>query len=307
MAAQEFALGVGLDGGISAAAQYDSTATWTLGCSISAEDIDASMREVYAADIELSGDIFVYAVDVGVESEVIDVIYLEISVCTCGFSSGEGEGGAGGGGGCNCVIDTEMSDTSENAVQNKVIKAYVDLHPQYIPIEDAEVPDVFNDYATREWVEQQGYTTPDSFKTINGESIIGEGDIVIEAGTEIDMDTEMSDYSVNPVQNKVIKAYVDLHPQYEAIGEAATPDVTSDYATKEWVSQQGYITECKSYTHTQNEAAATWYVDHQMGKYPSVTVVDSAGTMVFGDVTYNNENQVTITFTAAFSGKAYLN
>lgn len=61
------------------------------------------------------------------------------------------------------------------------------------------------------------------------------------------------------------------------------------------------------YVHVQNEASDIWIVDHQMGRYPSVTVVDSAGTMVFGEVVYDNENQVTITFTAAFSGKAYLN
>lgn len=31
-----------------------------------------------------------------------------------------------GGGGESIIIDTEMSDTSENAVQNKVVKSYVD-------------------------------------------------------------------------------------------------------------------------------------------------------------------------------------
>lgn len=34
----------------------------------------------------------------------------------------DGEGGSGG----SITLDTTMSDTSENAVQNKVIKAYVD-------------------------------------------------------------------------------------------------------------------------------------------------------------------------------------
>lgn len=34
--------------------------------------------------------------------------------------------GGGGGGGGEISIDTKMSDTSENAVQNKVIKKYVD-------------------------------------------------------------------------------------------------------------------------------------------------------------------------------------
>ena len=37
-----------------------------------------------------------------------------------------------GGGSGTGIIDTEMSDTSENAVQNKVIKAYVDEESLYL-------------------------------------------------------------------------------------------------------------------------------------------------------------------------------
>ena len=49
-----------------------------------------------------------------------------------------------------------------------------------------------------------------NIKTINGESVLGEGNITIEGGTgSITLDTEMSDTSEKAVQNKVIKAYVD--------------------------------------------------------------------------------------------------
>jgi hypothetical protein len=46
-----------------------------------------------------------------------------------------------------------------------------------------------------------------NIKTINGETILGEGDITIQAGGTVD--TAMSDTSENAVQNKVIKAYID--------------------------------------------------------------------------------------------------
>jgi hypothetical protein len=36
-------------------------------------------------------------------------------------------------------------------------------------------------------------------------------------------------------------------------------------------------------------------------------VIDSANTMVVGEVTYTNTNNLTIQFSAGFSGKAYLN
>lgn len=45
------------------------------------------------------------------------------------------------GGGGSITLDTEMSDTSENGVQNKVIKAYSDLHPQYEVVSEVVGPE----------------------------------------------------------------------------------------------------------------------------------------------------------------------
>ena len=52
---------------------------------------------------------------------------------------------------------------------------------------------------------------------------------------------------------------------------------------------------------------STWTINHQLKKFPSVTVVDSANTVVQGSVLYKSQTQITLTFSAAFSGKAYLN
>ena len=105
------------------------------------------------------------------------------------------------------TIDSAMSDTSENAVQNKVIKEYVDLHPRYETIEEIVPPEEVEDFATKQWV-RDSFTEPSDFKTINGQSIVGEGDIELNGG-KVTLDSEMSDESENGVQNKVIKAYVD--------------------------------------------------------------------------------------------------
>jgi hypothetical protein len=53
--------------------------------------------------------------------------------------------------------------------------------------------------------------------------------------------------------------------------------------------------------------ADTWEIEHNLNKYPSVTVIDSAGTQVEGDVTYIDTNNLTINFSSAFAGKASLN
>nr|DAO19807.1 MAG TPA: hypothetical protein [Caudoviricetes sp.] len=63
----------------------------------------------------------------------------------------------------------------------------------------------------------------------------------------------------------------------------------------------------KEFVFTQSVASATWEIQHDMDKYPAVTVVDTGGNVVVGEVVYNDQNKITITFSAAFSGKAYLN
>ena len=67
------------------------------------------------------------------------------------------------------------------------------------------------------------------------------------------------------------------------------------------------LEEGKCYIHNQGEAASVWTIHHDLNAYPSVTVVDSAGSEVYGDVFYVNKTDITVTFSAPFSGKAYLN
>lgn len=63
----------------------------------------------------------------------------------------------------------------------------------------------------------------------------------------------------------------------------------------------------KFYEHVQSASSATWSVNHNLGKKPSVTVVDSAGTKVIGEVEYVDDDNVTLKFKSTFSGKAYFN
>ncbi len=68
---------------------------------------------------------------------------------------------------------------------------------------------VKGDYATTAQLnsKQDTLVSGTNIKTINGNSLFGEGDITIQAGGTVD--TEMSDTSENAVQNKVIKKYID--------------------------------------------------------------------------------------------------
>ena len=67
----------------------------------------------------------------------------------------------------------------------------------------------------------------------------------------------------------------------------------------------------KTFVFTQGVAATTWTIQHNLGKFPSVGVVDTInvanGQIYYGDVKYIDSNNLTVTFASAFSGKAYLN
>ena len=69
------------------------------------------------------------------------------------------------------------------------------------------------------------------------------------------------------------------------------------------LSSQGTPT----FIFNQGVASTTWNVNHNLGKFPSVTVIDTANTVVNGEYEYIDNNNITLKFSAAFAGKAYLN
>jgi hypothetical protein len=71
-------------------------------------------------------------------------------------------------------------------------------------------------------------------------------------------------------------------------------------------SSSGSTINTRRYIYTQGVASAEWVITHNLGGYPSVTIVDSAKTHVFGEVQYDSTTQITVSFSAPFSGYAYL-
>tara|TARA_B100000768_G_C11194540_1_gene338859 strand:- start:146 stop:832 length:687 start_codon:yes stop_codon:yes gene_type:complete len=63
----------------------------------------------------------------------------------------------------------------------------------------------------------------------------------------------------------------------------------------------------KNFVFTQAVAANPWTVQHNLNKFPSCTVVLNSGQQGYADVTFIDENNLTITFAGAESGKAYIN
>lgn len=78
-------------------------------------------------------------------------------------------------------------------------------------------------------------------------------------------------------------------------------------AINEAAQSGGSASVTSAFTYTQGSALDEWTIEHNLGKYPSVTIVDSGGNVVVGDVQYLSTNEISISFAGAFSGKAYLN
>lgn len=88
-----------------------------------------------------------------------------------------------------------------------------------------------------------------------------------------------------------------------------TGDYSERIATTRWVQDTMVLSGGDArYVHTQNSTASIWYVQHNLGKFPSVTVTLPDNTTVAeGNVVYIDANKLEIHLSSATTGTAYIN
>lgn len=114
--------------------------------------------------------------------------------------------------------------------------------------------------------------------------------------------TEQVSSSLNEEEQLVseIQGFTEVMAAYSGVDNALIDvEVNNEAKTIEAKS--------KTYVFEQGIAAARWNIQHNLNKYPSVTVIDSAGDQVFANLNYIDENNLVLDFGAEFTGKAYLN
>jgi len=62
-----------------------------------------------------------------------------------------------------------------------------------------------------------------------------------------------------------------------------------------------------NFVYTLDGSANQYVINHNLNKYPSVTIVDGNDIEVYAAVVFNSLNQVTLTFSSNFTGKAFFN
>ena len=126
-----------------------------------------------------------------------------------------------------------MVDNVEISNGYLVITFNTDAGKQAINIAISDIFDATN-YYTKTEVDtalagkQATLVSGTNIKTINNQSILGEGNITIDPGTQITVDDAMSSSSENPVQNKVITAALGNKANSADLATVATSGAYSD-------------------------------------------------------------------------------
>ena len=89
------------------------------------------------------------------------------------------------------------------------------------------------------------------------------------------------------------------------VGSSVSNSGTLTAAVLDFILEAGPAVNA-TVVHTQSSSASTWTVNHNLGRYPSVDVIDSAGTQVIGDIQHTSINQAVLTFDNPFAGKAII-
>lgn len=60
------------------------------------------------------------------------------------------------------------------------------------------------------------------------------------------------------------------------------------------------------FVYTQNTPAATWVIDHNLGRKVQVSLFNTVQVVVHADIQHGSINQTTVTFPSPFAGSAVL-
>ena len=156
-------------------------------------------------------------------------------------------------------------------------------------------------------VEPDGNVDPDLQNTVITGTILFENHITDSNGVEL----------VNNIPTNTPDRFLFLADtpngwgspgQYVTINAAGNAlEFTDLSVTTTQISNFEEIIQDKNYVHDQGVPSQVWTISHGLNKFPTAAAVDTANTVVMGQIDYIDLNNITITFNASFSGEAYLN
>lgn len=204
----------------------------------------------------------------------------------------------------DAISGASISGVTEEEVDAKIASAKTEI--------EAEIPTVPT--SNTAFTNDAGYLTEHQhIKTINGQSLVGDGDIEIGTGGTIDLSNYYTTaQTVNLVESAVTRVEGEI-PTVPTSNTAFTNDAgyitrvdlsnyatkdnltaaTDDMATKTWVNNQGYLTEHQSLTaYSTTQEVNTMINQSVSGKQDTlsagtnITIVDNVISAQGGGATY---------------------
>lgn len=176
-------------------------------------------------------------------------------------------------------------------LENLKFKNYIKINDKLYENEQVEV-DVKNRYVDVYFPPLEVGTYLSELLIYDGDKLLKTGIFTIEVGESIITDqAESLKKKLKEIDIEKLLFEIDKRLDILKKFDDLTGDIVLD----------------KNYKHTQIQASKTWNIKHNLKKIPSVTIVDSGGNEVIGDVKHLSENELVINFTYEFSGSAILN
>ena len=213
--------------------------------------------------------------------------------------------GSGGGTPWSSITSIVISNSD---LSSQLVSPFLEyLVDEQVLFQDVAGKGSFGHYIIRGY-KQIGTT---SFYTLTLEYLGGNGSITMDHYyTLVNFYLELGATGVDSVRG-LDTEFIDMTPTTPQTGNV---EVTASLSatgtpdnTKFLRGDNTWVEADKTFIFTQGTPSTSWVIQHNLGKFPSITVVDTADTVVVGDYNYTDDNNVTLTFSAGFAGKAYLN
>lgn len=169
-----------------------------------------------------------------------------------------------------------------------------------------QLPQKLNDATVREFSEsinrwrislQAQFPVPTSQSSVVTEAQAT--DVSDQISSAIQSAVSSINSQIDSLNQLIVSNTTNLQSQIDAIDTSVGESLTADDVK--------LIIQSARYVHNQGVSASTWTINHNLGWYPSVTIVDQSKNVFYGDVNYINQNSLTVSFFAELSGTAYLN
>lgn len=142
----------------------------------------------------------------------------------------------------------------------------------------------------------QGPVGPAGARGIQGlQGPVGGADVVAACAISANLAQQNAEQSTTAAAATALNAAAAENAKNIAVQQAAAAAI---YAAQ---SADRY------FLHDQAIPEMDWVVQHNLNKYPSVSIVDSSGDQVEGEVHYDGVNALHVKFSAPFAGRAYIN